>query len=240
MAPKATKKQDTVEVNGERGTVDGKMGWDADPARKAKNDGHLQAMETTEPTKAMVPITLPKLDIRMLSIRIVGDAALICHRWSEKAKREILEKQMGKATAGKVPKDPEKDYRETLYPYPGGGYGFPTIAFKNAAVSACTSLGKSVTKVAARQAFHVVGELVKIEGEPQMREDMVRVGQGGTADIRYRAEFTSWSVTITVRYNARVLTDEQVVNLFNTAGFAVGVGEWRSERDGSFGLFHVE
>jgi hypothetical protein len=54
---------------------------------------------------------------------------------------------------------------------------------------------------------------------------MVRVGMG-TADIRYRGEFKTWSATVTVRYNARVLSADQVVNLFNTAGFAVGVGEW--------------
>jgi hypothetical protein len=29
------------------------------------------------------------------------------------------------------------------------------------------------------------------------------------------------------------------VNLFNTAGFGVGIGEWRSEKDGQHGMFHV-
>lgn len=33
---------------------------------------------------------------------------------------------------------------------------------------------------------------------------------------------------------------EQIVNLFNVAGFACGVGEWRPSKDGSFGTFHVE
>lgn len=213
-------------------------GWTADTNRIAKNAEHLEAMENADPAKVISKIELPQLDIRTIQVRLVGDSALICHRWSEKAKKEMLDKQMGKATAGKAPKDPERDYAESLYPYPGGGFGFPTIAFKNAAVSACTSLGKSITKVAARQSFHVIGELVQIEGEPRPREDMVRIGQG-TADIRYRGEFPEWAVTLTIRYNARVLTAEQIVNLFNTAGFAVGVGEWRSEKDGSFGLFHV-
>jgi hypothetical protein len=93
--------------------------------------------------------------------------------------------------------------------------------------------------VAARQAFHVDGEFAVIEGgEPVMREDMVRIGMG-TADIRYRGEFKRWWTTIDVKHNANVMSAEQVVNLFNTAGFAVGVGEWRPERDGQFGRFHV-
>jgi hypothetical protein len=212
--------------------------WDADGGRAAKNGEHLGAVETVAPRK-VAPIVLPQLDIRTIRLRVVGDAPLICHRWSDKAKKMILDKQMGKATAGKENKDPERDFQESLYPHPEGGYGFPVIAFKNAAVDACTSLGKAITKVAARQTFHIVGELAKIEGEPEPREDMVRVGMG-TADIRYRAEFKQWSTTLVIRYNARVLTDEQIINLFNVAGFAVGVGEWRPEKNGSYGLFHVE
>lgn len=211
--------------------------WSDDADRKAKNNGHLATMEAEPPT-ATEGIALPRLDIQAIEIKLIGDSSLICHRWSEKAKKQILDKQTGKASKGRELKNPEQDYLDSLYPYPGGGYGFPTIAFKNAAVQACTSLGKSVTKVAARQAFHVMGELAKIEGNPTPREDMVRVGMG-TADIRFRGEFEQWSTTIRVRYNARLLSTEQLINLFNTAGFAVGVGEWRSEKDGGHGLFHV-
>jgi hypothetical protein len=214
--------------------------WSEEEGRAAKDAEHLAALESKAPAgSARINISLPKLDIREIELTLEGDSPLICHKWSEKAKRLILDKQMGKASEGREHKNPEEDYRESLYRLPdGSGYGFPAIAFKNAAVTACTSLGKSITKVAARQAFHVVGELVRIEGEPRPREDMVRVGMG-TADIRYRGEFPEWRVRLRVRYNARVLSDEQVVNLFNVAGFAVGVGEWRSERDGSYGLFHV-
>jgi hypothetical protein len=222
-------------------------GWDADPARKDKDAAHLKNVEE-KAAPASKPIILPKLDIRTIKIGIVGDSPLIVHRWSEKAIRQMLSKQMGTATAGQEKKDPERDYRDSLYvisaapkgkPFEEGTFGFPTIAFKCAAVEACTSLGKNVvTKVAARQAFHVVGELARIVGKPRMREDMVRVGMG-TADIRYRGEFPEWRTELTIRYNARLLSDEQVMNLFNTAGFAVGIGEWRSERDGGFGLFHV-
>ena len=40
--------------------------------------------------------------------------------------------------------------------------------------------------------------------------------------------------------NVNVLSVEQIINLFNVAGFGIGVGEWRPEKDGSYGLFHVE
>jgi len=183
-------------------------------------------------------VVLPPLQIETVNVTLIGDTPLIVHRWSEKAKKQMLDKQMKKASAGKEAKDPDRDFRESLYVLEDGSYGFPIIGFKAAAVTACTSIG-SMTKVAARQAFHVDGEFAIIEGdEPKMREDMVRVGMG-TADIRYRGEFKNWFTTIAVKYNANVMSAEQILNLMQTAGFAVGVGEWRPEKDGQFGRFHV-
>lgn len=184
------------------------------------------------------PIEMPQLTIQKLDIVLVGDSELICHAWSKKAKEEMLAKQMKKAKAPKAAKDPEQDFRESLYPHPDGGYGFPSVAFKSAAVDACSHVA-NITKVEARGAFHIIGDLVKIEGEPTMREDMVRIAMG-TADIRYRGEFKKWRAHFTLRYNVNVLSPEQILNLFDTAGFAVGVGEWRPQKDGSKGMFHVE
>lgn len=184
-------------------------------------------------------IELPKLNIQRLIIRLVGDSPLICHRWSEKAKREMLQKQMKKAKTAKEAKDPEQDFLSSLYALPDGKYGFPVVAFKAAAVNACSHVD-GVTKVEARGAFHINGEMVTLEGsEPSMREDMVRIAMG-TADIRYRGEFKTWSTQLDIRYNANVLSAEQIINLFNTAGFAIGVGEWRPQKNGSYGMFHVE
>ncbi len=183
-------------------------------------------------------ISIPKIKIDKLQLTIVGDSPLICHAWSSKAKQQMLDKQMKRAKAAKEAKDPEQDFKDSLYPHSGGGYGFPAVAFKNAAVDACSHVD-GVTKVKARGAFHIVGDMVKIEGEPRPREDMVRIGMG-TADIRYRGEFPQWECKLTIRHNSNVLSAEQIANLFNTAGFGIGVGEWRPQRDGSFGMFHVE
>ena len=132
-----------------------------------------------------------------------------------------------------------REYEESLYRMPdGSGYGFPAVAFKSAAVDACSHVD-GLTKVQARGAFHIIGDMIRIDGTPHMREDMVRVGMG-TADLRYRGEFTEWAVELEIRYNANVLSEAQIRNLFNVGGFAIGVGEWRPQRDGSWGMFHVE
>lgn len=194
-------------------------------------------------TKNQVTIELPKLNLETVEIIIVGDTPLVTHCWSEKAKKQILDKQMQKAVPKKEAKNPEEDFLQSLYPHPAGGWGFPAVGFKAAAVTACTSV-PGVTKVAARQAFRVgdsfdSSELIRILGdEPVPREDMVRIGQG-TADIRYRGHFEKWHAVLKVTYNANVLSAEQITNLFNVAGFGVGIGEWRSSKNGQFGAFHV-
>lgn len=84
------------------------------------------------------------------------------------------------------------------------------------------------------------GDMVEIISDtPVMREDMVRVGQG-TADIRYRGEFRNWSATFRLKYNASgSFPLENIINALNAGGFVCGIGEWRPEKDGAFGTFHV-
>lgn len=183
-------------------------------------------------------IAIPPIEIKTYVLRIIGDSPLIMHAWSKKAKQEMLDKQMGKPRGKKEPKNPQQDYEEAFYRTDDGKPAFPTIAFKAAAVNASRQVdGLKMTFL--RGAFHTVGELVEIEGVPEMREDMVRIAMG-TADIRYRPEFPEWACNLVVRVNSRAMTVEQVIHLFNQAGFSSGVGEWRPERDGQYGMFHVE
>lgn len=189
-------------------------------------------------TNGALVVAIPQIDLQTIQIRVVGDSPLVMHKWSEKAKQQMRDKQGKKARTAREAKDPAADYEAATHYTEDGKYGFPSVAFKAAAVSACRFV-EGIKMTEARGAFHVLGEMVEIEGERRMREDMVRVGMG-TADLRYRPEFPKWSATLTIRYNARALSAEQIINLFNTAGFGVGVGEFRPERDGSWGMFHVE
>ncbi len=180
---------------------------------------------------------LPRLNLKTVHVRLVGTSPLVVHAWSEKAKQEMRDKQQKRAKQAKEARNPEAEYEAAMYRTAEGRPAFPAIAFKTAAVDACSHVS-GVTKVQARGAFHVIGDMVEINGEPHMREDMVRVGMG-VADLRYRPEFPKWSCVLEVRYNANVLSDEQILNLFNTAGFAIGIGEHRPQRDGSWGMFEA-
>ena len=207
-------------------------------------------------TKNNESVSIPAINIQYATISIIGDSPLIVHKWSEKAKKEILDKQMKKAkTKGHDAKDPVRDFIDSLYwldgepeekteegfakaIQSGARFGFPSVAFKASAVAAGYRSGVTKNLVSMYGAFHIDGEFVEIKGVPEMREDMVRVGMG-VADIRYRGEFKEWSATFQVKYNASAISLEQLVNLFNLGGFACGLGEWRPEKGGAFGMYHV-
>lgn len=194
-------------------------------------------------------VVIPQIKVRTMRVPIVGDSPLICHAWSEKAVRQMLDKQTGKGQQKKAPKEPFAEFCDSLYwltkrpekptekDVAKAKFGFPCVAFKSAAVSACRD-AEGVKMTEARGRFHVVGEFAEIDGTPIVRRDMARVGMG-TADIRFRGEFTVWKTTLTLSFNENAITPEQIVNLFNIAGFGVGVGEWRPERNGPYGRFHV-
>jgi hypothetical protein len=45
---------------------------------------------------------------------------------------------------------------------------------------------------------------------------------------------------VPVRYNANVITLEQLTHLFSQAGFSVGLAEWRVEKNGDKGMFEID
>lgn len=186
---------------------------------------------------------LQKINVETAAVNIRGLSPLIMHRWSEKARKEMLDKQM-KKTVKKEPKSPEEQFAASIYRLDDNRLGFPADAFKKAMIRGAKLIGLTMTD--ARTSFFVHGEycqrddreLVEIKGDLQPREDMVRLN-GSTADIRFRGQVLGWSATLSVSYNASVTSFDQLVNMLEAAGYGVGVGEWRPEKDGTFGRFQV-
>ena len=219
--------------------------------------------------KSTEVVEIRPIDMKTVEVTLVGDTPMIMHAWSEKAKRMMLEAQQGKAKGKKKPiKNPVDDFIQSIYwltekpTYPddsseeiceeafnkaianGAKFGFPVTAFKQAAISAAYRMGWVKNQMGLRGAFFIeseYGDMVEIKSDtPIMREDMVKIA-GGTADIRYRGEFRNWSATFKVKYNANgEFSLENIINIINAGGTICGVGEWRPERDGQFGMYHVK
>jgi len=190
-------------------------------------------------------IQIDKIDAETLLVPLVGTSPLIVHRFSEKAKKQMLDAMQGRKTP-KEPKDPQAEYEAAFYRMKAdGGYGFPVTAFKQATVGGCRFYGKSITMTALKQFIFFRGEqgedgqsLTRIEGTPHMREDVTRVGRGGTT-LTYRPEFPEWQTVLTVVYVTSALTRNSVLSLIDAGGMGVGVGEWRPEKDGDFGCYRI-
>lgn len=193
-------------------------------------------------------VLLQQIRISEMEVSIKGITPLIVHRFSEKAKKQIEDKQQKKAKEPRGARNPTAEYRASFYMIKGepdtakAQYGIPAIWFKQAAIYACTYL--DLTKVAARGAFHILGEvegLIPLKYKSiRMREDYVTIGQG-TRDIRYRGEFSGWSCKLRIRYNGTVFSAEQIINLINMGGFCSGLGEMRPSQQCSdqYGMYEV-
>lgn len=243
-------------------------------------EGKTEVMEL--PERATERIEIKKVPVEKMRVKIVGDSPLLVHAWSEKVKKQLLDdmRDPNKDKKKKVHdiKDPFADFVEAAYwvtPAPqvrglpleeqvalfekaiddGAQFGFPTVAFKKAAIMACYRAGYIKSTALMRSLFHVnavnsahVGSsqelaILNIEEPPECSEDVVKVGpfNNRVPDLRYRPSFRKWSVELELSLiKTGMFTMEDVVNAIDMGGFMNGVGEWRCERDGEFGAYHVQ
>lgn len=129
-------------------------------------------------------------------------------------------------------------------------FGFKVTGIKQSIISGAYRAGLDVKQTELKGTFYLKGatehstndiaEIISPE-LPIMREDMVRVGgMSKSADIRYRAEFTDWEIPLELEYHKNgKYTLEQIMNFFNYGGFVVGIGEWRPEKGGQFGMYRL-
>jgi hypothetical protein len=229
-------------------------------AQEPQQETKLTKEETASLTKALAKPTT----YRRFSVWIVGDTPLITHAWSQKAKLEMLSKQVKATKAGKAVRNPEEDFVNSLYDMGDGTYGFPTMGIKNCILSAAHK-DRGIARSAVLGALWLDAEMIRTRpalssaicdmpltrihgGDPEQpqhpplcREDMVKIGSGlsKVANLAYRAQFTVWAMQVSGKYNSSIVTDEALGFLFMEAGMMSGLGEWRNERRGMFGAFHL-
>lgn len=235
-------------------------------------------------------IAIQPIEVKEYNIRIVGDSPLITHCWDAKAKRQILEKELGykvKRSKEDEAKNPAADFASSMYwltPMPdeledssinaaienGARFGFPLTGIKQAAISAAYRMGWAKDKMSLRGSFFIKPEcegyyagdlrinkdqkrvdiipnvfhrepMVEVHAEHiVMREDPVKVGMG-SADLRYRGEFDDWYIDMVLTYNKNGdKTIDEIVSIIEAGGYVCGLGEWRPERDGQYGMYHIE
>jgi hypothetical protein len=192
-------------------------------------------------------IVIPPIQKKTALITLVGTTPLMVNNFSTKSKTEMLEKQMKKAKGAKESRNIEKEVEAALYRLSGKNrYGMPASGLKNCAVSACRFI-EGVPMTRAKGSFFVLEDengLVEIKSKKgyTVDERPVSIGKFGnkTKMIRFRPRFDDWSCTFKVVYNPNIISAEQLLNLYENAGFSVGLCEFRPEKSGNLGMFEVK
>lgn len=194
-------------------------------------------------------IVIAPIEIKLMQITIEGITPLIVHNWSEKARKEMRDKQQKKANKAREAKDPQAEYLAALYTHEEGWTGIPASGVKGCLVNACRmvnglpmTLAKRMLYVHADATNAKGQDLVRVYGEHEMHEANVRL-ESGTADLRYRPIYKKWEIPLTIQYIANVVSAEQVANLINMAGMCEGLCEHRpgspKSNTGTNGMFKI-
>jgi len=210
--------------------------------------------------KAQKTLFIPPLEMGVMKLRLVGDSALLVNNKAAVVE-ELAERYGPEGGAGKTIKRNKRSYDEqflgsfyvtsdTKYapPHPKATYGIPTTGVKKCAVSAIRQTGITSTSdigLISRAFFIPSGPdgLTPIKFK-QIKRDIGVVSEGQQKKVpayRHRGAFYGWSCDITIKYNAKILSPEQIVNLFMHAGVYIGLCERRAEKKiGDYGGFYVE
>jgi hypothetical protein len=159
--------------------------------------------------------------------------------------------------ASLYPMSPAFDAEGNEVPFENRSFGFPVTAVKKAMLSVAHK-DRGVPRSTVMGALWLHANLVRVMpalsgaicdmplvriygSTPEMREDMVRVGAGlnKKATLAYRAQFTRWAIRVKGRLNVSACPFEWIPFLIRHSGLATGLGDWRNEKNGMFGAFHI-
>jgi hypothetical protein len=155
-----------------------------------------QALTMADSTRTTEKIVISQPNFGTATIRIVGEAPYVQHKFSAKAKAMMEAKHrlgdVAKKDNKREARDFEGDYLNAAHISHEGWYGIPAPSFRNAAISACRVVGFTMTRAKLSVFIKPDGfdkdegtPLVRIYGEPRRHEAIVR-NETGVVDIRWR------------------------------------------------------
>ena len=193
----------------------------------------------TAATKTEKVIEIPQIQLARTVVGIVGTTPLLTNRFSERARQSIEDKQGHAPKGPREARDPDAEFHDAMHLIADGVYGFPANGLKKALVAAGGRFADEKMTM-LRGVVNIAVSHVPIEGPaPTMRTDPVRLN-GGKFSLAYRPQFFPWAMHVPIVFNSAIISEGQILNLFQIAGFSVGIGAWRPESNGVFGQFTLE
>jgi len=201
----------------------------------ATNTGEVRKIVNVEPLKN-----------KFVDIWIEGITNLLMNKQSERIKESL--RRYNKDDFKKQGKDKNKDLKhisdedevnEKIHYTDDGKVGYPAMGFKSGMMSVAPKLGLFTNQLNSVQ---VLGNIIPIKyKEMKINKVMGRTkGINKTPKEIIRPEFVNWSCKLTIKFNSEIINEEQLVNILNWAGSEIGLGDWRPERRGSYGMYKIK
>lgn len=195
--------------------------------KKGSDDKHLE---------------IPQISIGVTTVHLVGMTPLLTNRFGEGKIKQIEDKQQGAGKLVRPARNPKEEFEQAKYLLPDGRCGLPAAGVKKALVNGGGRFADE-TMTVLRGVVNVIpvaaGLIPIIAGEPTMVRHIGRLRDGTSSPI-YRPQFDPWELSVECHFMTNMITLEQVLNLFQIAGFAVGLGDYRPENKGTYGTFFVK
>lgn len=183
-------------------------------------------------TDELIVIKQPKL--KGMEVVVDGTSDLIMHAFGAKAKADLENRKPNREA--KTPEKIQEICEDCLHKY-NGGYGFPSSAFKKGMIRIMKQKGYPM--VDASTWFNVLGEYSELVDYGKWKVRIDKVSLRGSADLRYRPSFNKWAIKLLIKYNEDRITKESLLSVLSEMGEFIGIGDWRIEKNGSFGSFKI-
>ena len=202
-----------------------------------------------------ITLNLPSIESQASCFAIIGSGPMLVHAFGQKSFTEMLEKMVGCRQDGtpldseREPKDLEREFVDAHAFNERGDEVIPCRWIKAGMLTAVAASRKQLNASAMKRAVRVTGftspilhPKTKRAAKAELQHDVVRVGSWSnrTPDVRARPRYDEWMIEIVVK----VITDqtpmEHVAWALSAMGELVGLGDWRTEKNGEYGFFKVK
>lgn len=186
--------------------------------------------------------------MKRFQVQIVGDTALLQHRFGEAA-----EANSGKSTrrVQMLDETPRQAAEKVCYRDTEGRYYFPGAAIgrllREAGGAHKQKGSRKSVKYLVPAAVLVLDDAVTIcngdgvtpvkDFEVDSRPVVIPATKGRV--MRHRPRHDKWSANFQIRVNETVLAPDVVHHLLTEGGEQIGIGDFRPEKGGPFGVFRV-
>ncbi|MFW9928652.1 MAG: hypothetical protein ACFFD1_04610 [Candidatus Thorarchaeota archaeon] len=188
-------------------------------------------------------IVIEPIKIATMKVKIVGISPYLSNKMSEDTKQMLLDKQLGRGTEKNKIRDPKKEVEDKIHHLGKNKIGIPVFGIKEALVESAPYID-GLDKKKVKGSLFIIPEdngVVELKYKKMVVNEATTrdSGRNQTPRTTFRPEFQDWSSEFNIKYNSRQITPDQIINLIKIAGFHMGIGSWRPQCSGSYGMFDL-